>query len=130
MRLLLQMFPEMNDLSNGDYLDFQQDGARSHTAAYTLNYLQENMSATAELVVPEDWQPNSHDFNPMDYGIWSILANSVFSVKIRDLNDLGDRLARAWDALPLAQIPNTTISFRKHARACIAAEGKRFKCKL
>ena len=79
MLLLLQMLAEMNDLSNGDYL-FQQDGARSHTAVYTLNYLLENMSATAELVVPEDWPTNSPDFNPMDYGIWSILANSVFSV--------------------------------------------------
>ena len=47
------MLPEINDLSNGDYL-FQQDGAHSHTAANTLNYLQENMSATAELVVKED----------------------------------------------------------------------------
>ena len=87
------MLPEIND-----YL-FQQDGARSHTAVYTLNYLQENMPATAELVVTEDWAPNSPDLNPMDYGIWSILANSVFSVKIRDLNHLEDRLARAWDAL-------------------------------
>ena len=98
MRLLLQILPEMNDLSNGDYL-FQQDGARSHTEAYTLNYLLEKMCATAELVVPEDWPTNSHDVNPMDYGIWSILTSSVFSVKIRDLNHLEDRLARAWDAL-------------------------------
>ena len=85
------MLSEMNGLSNGDYL-FQQDGARWHTAAYTLNYIQGNMYAASELVVPEDWPPNNPDLNPMDYGIWSILANSVFSVKIRDLNRLGGQI--------------------------------------
>ena len=102
------MFPEMNDLSNGDYL-FQQDGARWHTAAYTLNNIQENMSATAERVLPGDWPPNSSDFNPMDNGIWSIIANSVFSVKIHNLNHLEDRLARAWDTV--TQEKMTTISY-------------------
>ena len=102
------MLPEMNDLSNGDYI-FQQNGARSHTAAYALNYLQENMSPTAELVVPEDWPPNSPDFNPMVNGIWSIIANSVFSFKIRNLNHFEDRLARAWDTV--AQEKMTTISY-------------------
>ena len=50
--ILSQMLPEINDLSGGDFM-FQQDDARSHTSAHTLNYLNENMPATAELLKPD-----------------------------------------------------------------------------
>ena len=66
----------------------------------------------------------------MDYGIWSILANSVFCVKLGDLGHLEETLPRAWDALTQVQIDSTIMSFRKRVRACIAAEGKRIEYKL
>lgn len=127
--ILSQMLPEMEALSGGNYV-FQQDGARSHTAIHTLNYLQENMPMMAELVVPGDWPRNSPDLNPMDYGIWSILAQSVFAAKIRDLDHLENRLAEAWESLTQEIVDNTVMSFRKRLRACIAADGKRFEYKL
>ena len=82
--LLSQMIPEMVELSNG-FFTFQQDGARSHTSRHTLSYLNENLPNTAELLIPENWPPNSPDLNPMDYSIWSVLAAKVFTRKIRDI---------------------------------------------
>ena len=32
------------------------------------------------------------DLNPMDYGMWAILSDSVFKVKIRDIDHLEERL--------------------------------------
>ena len=127
--ILSELIPEMIDLSGGDFL-FQQDGARSHTSAHTLRYLNDNIPATAALLPPEKWPPNSPDLNPMDYAIWSILETEVYKVKIRDLDHLEDRLGEAWAALPQEHVTSAVMSFRKRVRACIAAEGKRFEYKL
>ncbi len=49
---------------------FQQDGATSHTARKTIEYLR---SQNIDFIDPSEWPPNSPDINPMDYGIWSVL---------------------------------------------------------
>ena len=64
--VLSQMIPEMSALSDGAFT-FQQDGARSHTSAFSLNYFEENLPDNAELLKPDFWPPNSPDLNPKDY---------------------------------------------------------------
>ena len=93
--LLSEMIPELNELSNSNYI-FQQDGARAHTSKHTLAYFEENLPQTAELLKPNEWPTHSPDLNPLDYGIWSILEKRVFAVKIRDVEHLCDRLGNAW----------------------------------
>ena len=52
----------------------QQDGAPSHTAKNTINYLKrENVS----FIKPQIWPPNSPDLNPVDYTVWSALQQQV-----------------------------------------------------
>jgi len=52
----------------------QQDGAPSHTAKNTLNYLKtENVS----FIEPQMWPPNSPDLNPVDYAVWDDLQQQV-----------------------------------------------------
>ena len=67
------MFPEMNNLSRGDYI-FLQGGARSHTAKATLEYLNESCP---ECVKPNHWPPNSPDFNVLDFVIWGDFEKKV-----------------------------------------------------
>ena len=110
--LLSQIIPEMTNLSGGDFI-FQQDGARSHTAKHTMAYFDENLPEQAEILLPEDWPPQSPDFNPMDYCVWSSLARKVFKVKIRDVHHLCDRLGEAWEELSQEEINRVTKSFRK-----------------
>ena len=52
----------------------QQNGAPSHTANNTINYLKmENVS----FIEPQMWSPNSPDLNPVDYAVWGALQQQV-----------------------------------------------------
>src|SRR6218665_3853323 len=55
----------------------QQDGAPSHTAKNTMEYLRrENIS----FIEPDMWPPNSPDLNPIDYAVWGALQQMVYTV--------------------------------------------------
>jgi len=51
--------------SSGDFV-FQEDGATSHRAKWTVEFLQQNVTNFIELSV---WPPNSPDLNPVDYAV-------------------------------------------------------------
>ena len=53
---------------------FQQDSAPTHRARQTLEYLR---SEKIVFWTPEDWPPNSPDLNPLDYGVWSMVAEGA-----------------------------------------------------
>ena len=72
---LERMLPEMRRLSNNYYYLFQQDGGRSHTARFTVEYLEQNVP---ELLSSVDWPANSPDLNALDYGVWENLAERVY----------------------------------------------------
>jgi len=52
----------------------QQDGAPSHTAKNTVNYLKRK---NVSLIKPQMWPPNSPDLNPVDYAVWGALQQQV-----------------------------------------------------
>ena len=127
--LLSEMIPELNELSNSNYI-FQQDGARAHTSKHTLAYFEENLPQTAELLKPNEWPTHSPDLNPLDYGIWSILEKRVFAVKIRDVEHLCDRLGNAWADFKQEEVDKVIGLFIKRVKVCIEANGHRFEYKL
>jgi len=56
-------------------VDSQQDGAPSHTAKTTMNFLKrENVS----FIEPQMWPPNSPDLNPVDYAVCGALQQQVY----------------------------------------------------
>jgi len=61
---------------------FQQDGAPAHLARETVQLLREQMPDSM------GWQPNSHDLNSVDYGIWGLLQESVCHKPIRGVQEL------------------------------------------
>ena len=90
--LLSQLIPEMNSICpDKDYI-FEQDCARSHTSKFTIRYLDDNLPNDAQILLPQDWPPHSPDLNPLDYSIWSSLANKVYKVKIQSVEHLCQRL--------------------------------------
>ena len=89
--LLNHLLPEMNQLSNGDYV-FQQVGARAHTSTYSLAYLRDNVP---ELLEPDFWPPNSCYQNPLDYGIWGILQQVVYRERLSTMEDFKERIIQA-----------------------------------
>jgi len=43
-----------------------------------------------------DLATNSPDLNPVDYGIWGLLRECVYSESIRDLEEFKQRLVNKW----------------------------------
>ena len=68
--LLEMILPEMRILEGGGHFIFQQDGARAHTAKYTVAYLKDNVPEFNE---PVNWSQNSPDLNSVDYSIWECI---------------------------------------------------------
>ena len=48
----------------------------------------------------------------MDYGIWEILADSVFKIKIRDIDHFKERLGEAWEEHFQTHVSKIVRSFR------------------
>ena len=49
--------------------------------------------------------------NPLDYSIWSILANKVYKVKIQNVEHLCQRLEKAWDEITQGEISRSIAGF-------------------
>jgi len=54
-------------------------------ARATAKFLEREMP---DFISPLLWLPNSSDFNPVDYSMWSILQEKVYKTSITDLEDL------------------------------------------
>ena len=63
----------------------QQDGAPAHRAWETVQLLSERTDT--RLMGPKIWPPNSFDLNPVDYGIWGLLQEYVYSKSLRDVEE-------------------------------------------
>jgi transposase len=75
---------------------FQQDGARCHTSATTIRWLDNNIPS---YIHPADWPPNSPDLSPIE-NIWSILSTSVYrDPEPKTVAQLKRRLRQAWKAV-------------------------------
>ena len=77
------LLPDIVKLS--EYFIFQQDGAPAYRAKETVELLQ---AATPGFISPALWPPNSPDLNPVDYKVWGVMQEKVYSVSIRDVNHL------------------------------------------
>ena len=77
---------------------------------------------------PPDYRPpSSPDLNPLDYGLWSILKQKVYSQKIHDMEHLKRRIRACWKEIPQDSINKTIDRFRARVRKMIEMEGNRFE---
>jgi len=86
---------------------FQQDGALSHRAKSTVEFLQYTVP---NFIEPSVWPPNSPDLNPVDYAVWGALQQSVYCIPISNLDDLKDRACTCWKRLDQQIINESMIS--------------------
>lgn len=124
--LLLQcLLPNIRKLT--DYFIFQQDSAPAHRARDTIALLR---SEAPDFIGPTLWPPNSPDLNPVDYKIWSVMQESVYKVRIHDVDELRQRIVDAWDELDQRVIDAAVQQWRERLQACVAARGGHFEHKL
>lgn len=111
--------PELLRISNNGQYIFQQDGAPSHTAAET----QALLSGLSSFIRKDHWPANSPDLNPMDYRIWAIMKQKVYSTRIRDLNHLRQRILTTWAEIPQRVIDSAIDEWRRRLRDVIQCDG-------
>lgn len=123
--LMQELLPDIRTFS--DYYTFQQDGAPAHRARETVELL---VNETPDFIPPSLWPPNSPDLNPVDYKIWSVMQERVYRTKVRDIEDLRQRIMQVWDDFDQGIIDASVKQWRRRLRACVAANGGQFEHKL
>jgi len=121
-----EMLPDIRAIS-GDFFIFQQDNAPAHRASETVALLQREVPA---FIAPNLWPPNSPDLNPVDYKVWSTMQDRVYRAKVRDVDDLKQRLIDVWDSLEQSIIDDAINQWRSRLRACVHVKGGHFKQSL
>jgi len=104
--------------------DFQQDGAPSHMANMTQDWLRDNLPGFIEKTA---WPPSSLDLNPLDFSLWSILESKVCASPHRNLDSLKRDLQREWERIPGDILRKSTNSFYSRLLLCIKAKGGHFE---
>jgi hypothetical protein len=100
---------------------FQDDGASSHTARSTRDWLTNNHIRTPDNV--KKWPPHSPDLNVIE-PTWSILKSQMLTMTCRDKPQLFHEASRVWDLIPLSEINALVDSFHVRLRAVIILEGE------
>ena len=112
----------MRDVS-GEFI-FQHDSAPAHRARDTVRLLE---LATPAFIPPDRWLLNSHDLNPVDYKIWSIVQERVYQSWVHIVDELKQRLVHAWHSIDQTIIENAIDEWRCRRRACVRAKGGHFE---
>jgi hypothetical protein len=75
-----------------------------------------------------EWPPRSPDLTPMDFTVWGIMKDRVYSVKIRDLEHLKERIDSEFENLFFQNICDTICaSVLQRCNRCIANGGRHFE---
>ncbi|MCP4281025.1 MAG: hypothetical protein GY776_13610 [Alteromonas sp.] len=99
----------------------QQDGAPSHTARNTLDYLRrENVN----FIEPALWPPNSPDLNPVDYAVWGALQERVYHRRqFETVEQLKQAIDKEWRALSQNFINNSINEWRRRLEYVVQQNG-------
>lgn len=109
-------------------LIWQQDGAPPHYGTIVRAFLNENFDNWIGRRGTIEWPARSPDLTPMDFSVWGILKNEVYSVKIRDVEHLKERIQSEFENLQSRNISGRTCkSVLKRCKACIEERGHHFE---
>jgi transposase len=99
----------------------QQDGAPSHTARNTINFLRrENVN----FIEPDMWPPNSPDLNPVDYAIWGALQQKVYyGRKFTTIDELKLVIVEEWRKLSQRFIDRSINEWRRRLEKVVEKQG-------
>ena len=102
---------------------FQQDSAPAHRARKTLDFLREEKNPFWS---PQQWPANSPDLNPLDYAIWSMVAQGACKDRPSSVTALKQKVSLYWNAMDGEQIRAVCRKFRPRLERCVAENGSYF----
>ena len=85
---------------------------------------------TPDFIPPSLWPPNSPDLKPVDYKMWSVMQERVYRTKVRDIEDLRQRISQVWDEFYHGINDAAVKEWRRRLRACVVANGGQFEHRL
>lgn len=103
---------------------FEQDGAPSHRAKKTLNWLNNQ-----NVQVIQNWPANSPDLTCIEQ-VWAILENRIQKYSIKSLKSLYDALQIEWFSIPTEKLNGLINQTPDRFKLCIEENGKPFGHKL
>ena len=111
---------------------FQQDGAPSHKAIETQNWIRGNFPDFIKVDThwrrrDGEWAPNSPDWNPLDYFVWSHLESKACSEPHKSIASLKESLVKEWKKIPQEMIQKAINEFPVRLRKCFDADGGHFE---
>jgi len=104
MLLKQQMLPVMRHIPGDTYVFWQYSGP-AHHARDTVRLLQQE---TPEFTAPNLWPPNRPDLNLVDYGVWGLMQERVYTTAVRNTADLKQRLIETSSSIPQNVIDEAT----------------------
>ena len=83
-----------------------QDGAPPHFSCFVTDVLNDRF--------PDAWPPRSPDLSPLDFFLWGYIKNIVYAEKIRNIQQLQERITPAIETVTRDMIQKTwqEIEFR------------------
>jgi len=103
---------------------FQQDSAPAHRACERVKMLQRE---TPAFISPDLWPPNSSDLNTVNYKICGVMQDRVYQKKVKDVNEMRERLVEVWAGLQQNVIDDAIDQWRRWLRVCVRARGGHFE---
>ena len=85
---------------------------------------------TTDFILPSFWPPNGQGRDPVDYKIWIVLQQRVYSRKIQTVDGLRQRIIEEWERLDQRVIDNAVKQWQRPLRSCVAAIGGHFEQSL
>ena len=116
------LLPDIQARCNRHNWTLQQDGAPSHTARNTINFLhRENVT----FIEPEMWPPNSPDLNPVDYAVWGALQQKVYlRRKFATVEQLKLAIVEEWQNLSQRFINRSIDEWRRRLEKTVENRGR------
>ena len=105
-----------------DHLIFQQDGAGPHYATVVRDYLDETLPqrwcGRGGGIGWRSWPARSPDLTPLDFFLLGFVKDKVYSVKIRDIDHLKERITEAVRSVTPTMMNNVWDEILERLNLC------------
>lgn len=118
------VFGSLNEFYGQKQYFFEQDGAPSHRAKKTINWINDQ-----DIQIIENWSANSPDLTCIEQ-IWAILENRIQKYSIDSLKSLYDALQKEWYSIPTEKLNGLINQTPDRFKLCIQENGKPIGYKL
>jgi transposase len=115
------LLPDIRQRCNNYNWTLQQDGAPSHTARSTIEFMQRE---NVKFIEPDMWPPNSPDLNPVDYAVWGALQQKVYSRRtFSTVDQLKAAITEEWQKVSQRFLDRSINQWRNRLERVIQQNG-------